>query len=148
MCQYYQAPVSNHTALFNKCVCKPPPLWLSLEQQHRGWLTRLRPVYNTTDKSPVHHHGRFSHLHRLTTSWPFHAFAPAYNTTDDSPVRSRGWFMRPRQLTTRRTTCPPAPDYNVAADSSICAASEAAVVFTVRLSRPGLYQHIGPHLSA
>ena len=65
--------------------------------------------------------------HRLTTPWP---------------------SLRPRRLTTRRTTCPSAPAYNAMAGSSVCAASDVAVVFTVRLSRPGLHQHTGPHLSA
>ena len=40
-----------------------------------------------------------------------------------------------------------APVYNVAADSSIRAASDVTVAFVVRLSRPGLHQHTGPHLS-
>ena len=42
----------------------------------------------------------------------------------------------------------PALAYNATADSSVCAASDVAVVFTVRLSRPGLHQYTGPRLSA
>ena len=38
--------------------------------------------------------------------------------------------------------------YNAVTDSSIYITSDAAVVFFVRLSRPGLPQHTGPHLSA
>ena len=38
--------------------------------------------------------------------------------------------------------------YNVAADSFICAASDVTVILVVRLSRPGLHRHTGPHLSA
>ena len=40
------------------------------------------------------------------------------------------------------------PAYNAAADSFICAASDVAVILVVRLSRPGLHRHTGPHLSA
>ena len=40
------------------------------------------------------------------------------------------------------------PVYNAATDSSVYAASDVAVIFVVRLSRPGLHQHTGPHLSA
>ena len=40
-----------------------------------------------------------------------------------------------------------APVYNAAADSFVRTASDVAVVFVVRLSRPGLHQHTGPHLS-
>jgi hypothetical protein len=41
-----------------------------------------------------------------------------------------------------------APAYKAAADSFICAASEVAVVLVIRLSRPGLHQHTGPHMFA
>ena len=40
------------------------------------------------------------------------------------------------------------PAYKAAAESSVRAASDVAVVFAVRLSRLGLHQHTGPHLSA
>ena len=43
-------------------------------------------------------------------------------------------------------TRPSTPVYNAAADSCVCAASEVAVAFFVCLSRPGLHQHIRPHL--
>ena len=78
--------------------------------------------------------------------------APAYNAVtvsrDRAGLQCRGRLSRPRRFTTRRTTCPSAPVYNAATDSSVCAASDVAVVFTVRLSWPGLHQHTGPHLSA
>ena len=78
--------------------------------------------------------------------------APAYNAVtvsrDRAGLQCRGRPSRPRRLTTRRTTCPSAPAYSATAGSSVCAASDVAVVFTVRLSRPGLHQHTGPHLSA
>ena len=44
-----------------------------------------------------------------------------------------------------RSTRPSAPAYNATAGSSVCVTSDVAVVFTVRLSWPGLHQHIGPH---
>src|SRR4051794_809284 len=71
--------------------------------------------------------------------WPSLATAPPYNAVAVSRDHDR--------LTTRRTTCPSAPAYNATDGSFACAASDATVVFTVRLSRPGLYQHTGPHLS-
>ena len=37
------------------------------------------------------------------------------------------------------------PVYNAAADSSVGAATDDAVVSAVRLSRPGLHRHTGPH---
>ena len=87
--------------------------------------------------------------HRLTTSWPSLATAPAYNTVavsrDRAGLQLRGRLSRPRRLTTRRTTHPSAPVYNATADSSIRAASDVAVVSDVRLSRPGLHRHTGPH---
>ena len=90
--------------------------------------------------------------HRLITPWPSLTSAPAYNKEDNLPIRTglqrRGCLSRPRRLTTRRTTCPSAPSYNATADSSVNAASDVTVVFTVRLSWPGLHQHIGPHLYA
>ena len=59
----------------------------------------------------------------------------------DSPVRTglqrRGRFIR----LTRAAS-------DAAAELSVRAASNAAVVFVVHLSRPGLHQHTGPHLSA
>ena len=42
-------------------------------------------------------------------------------------------------------TRPSEPVYSAATDSSVCAASDAAVVFSVRLSQPGLHQHTGSH---
>jgi len=78
--------------------------------------------------------------------------APAYNAVAVScycaSLQCRGRLSRPRRLTTRRTACPSAPAYNATAGSSVCAPSDATVVFTVCLSRPGLYQHTGTHLSA
>jgi len=71
-----------------------------------------------------------------TTLRTAHPSVPVYNSTDNSPVRHP------------RPTLPPAPAYNAAADSSVCAASDVAVIFTVYFSRPGLYQHTRPHLSA
>ena len=78
--------------------------------------------------------------------------APAYSVVDISRDRTglkhRGRLLQQRRFTTRRTTCPSAPAYNATAGSSVCAASDVAVVFSVRLSRPGLHQHTEPHLSA
>ena len=45
-------------------------------------------------------------------------------------------------------THPSAPVYNTAAGSSVWSTSDAEVIFSVRLLRPGLHQHTGPHLSA
>ena len=76
--------------------------------------------------------------------------APAYNAVtvsrDRASLQRRGRLSRPRRLTTRRTTCPSAPACNTMAGSSVWAASDVAVIFTVRLSRPGL--HTALHLSA
>ena len=63
--------------------------------------------------------------------------APAYNTVAVSRDHAG--------LQQRRTTCPSAPAYNTTAGSSDYAASDFTVVFTVRLSRPGLHQHTGPY---
>jgi len=57
-------------------------------------------------------------------------------------------FCRPVYINMMWLTRPSTPVYNAAADSCVCAASEAAVVFVVRLSRPGLVQRTRPHLSA
>ena len=66
--------------------------------------------------------------------------APAYNAVavsrDHAGLQQGGQLARPHRFTT------------ATAGSSVCAASDVAVVFTVRLSRPGLHQHTGPHLSA
>ena len=80
------------------------------------------------------------HLRRLTMPAGDSPSAPVHNTRRRLSVRAGLQLPRP--------TLPFAPVYNAAADSSVCAASDAAVVFTVRFSRPGLYQHTMPHLSA
>ena len=60
----------------------------------------------------------------------------------------RGWLAHPRGLPHRRSIRPSGPAYNTTAGSSICGASDATVVFTIHLSRVGLYKHTGPHLYA
>ena len=57
-------------------------------------------------------------------------------------------FCRPVYINMMWLTRPSAPVYNAAVDSSVCAASDAMVVFTIGLSRVGLYKHTGPHLYA
>ena len=59
-------------------------------------------------------------------SRPVHVSAPIYNEEDNLLVHTG--IQRCGRL--------------------IYIASDAAFVFTVRLSRPGLHQHTGPHLSA
>ena len=108
----------------------PPPL-----HPHTGLTYRPRPYLSR----PC--------LGRFATLWPSLATAPAYNVTDDSPVHSHSRFTRSPWLTTRRITCPSAPAYNATAGSSVYAASDVTIVFTVRLSRPGLYRHTELHLS-
>ena len=94
--------------------------------------TACGPVYINT--RPV------LHLRRLTMPAGDSPSAPVHNTRRRLSVRAGLQLPRP--------TLPSAPTYYAAADSSGCAVSEAAAVFVVRLSRPGLHQHTGPHLSA
>ena len=94
--------------------------------------TACGPVYINT--RPV------LHLRRLTMPAGDSPSAPVHNTRRRLSVRAG--------LQLLRLTLPSAPTYYAAADSSGCAVSEAAAVFVVRLSRPGLHQHTGPHLSA
>ena len=67
--------------------------------------------------------------HYLMNGRPVHAFTPVYI--------NMMWLTRQS-----------APVYNYAADSSVCPASNVVVVFSVRLSWPGLHQHARPHQSA
>ena len=57
-------------------------------------------------------------------------------------------FCRPVYINMMWLTRPSAPAYNTVADSSVCATSDVADIFPVRLSQPGLHQHARPHLSA
>ena len=151
-------------------VSRRPPL-----HQHMGLTRPYVPAYNAAASSSVRiglqRCGRFIRLFRRVTHlwlilaslrwinsgltyqtranrlWSgLHQHAagspstPVYNARRRLPVRAGLQLPRP--------TLPSAPTYYAVADSSGCAVSEAAAVFVVRLSRPGLHQHTGPHLSA
>ena len=85
-------------------------------------LAGTAPVIDSRVRTGLQRHGRLAR----PFSRPVHAFAPTYNEEDNLLVRT-GVLRRGRL---------------------IYVASDAAVVFVVRLSRPGLHQNTGPHLSA
>ena len=84
-------------------------------------LAGTAPVIDSRVRTGLQRHGRLTRL----LSRLVHASAPVYNEEDNLLVRTG--IQRRGRL--------------------IYVASDAAVVFTVRLLRPGLHQHTGPHLS-
>ena len=83
--------------------------------------------------------------HALATSCPVFVCATLHGEWTHARRRPYGPVYINLPGPCLRLTRPSEPVYNAATDSSVCAASDAAIVFSVCLSRPGLHQHTGPH---
>ena len=130
----------DRATMIKEYVCKTPHLWPGLLR-----LTGTAPVINSPVRATDTESTLLAFVYTDDRSRRF--TMPVANSPSAPVYNARGRFMRPHRFRT------PVPTLLVRTGLQrrgqlICAASDVAAILVVRLSRPGLHRHTGPHLSA